>query len=593
MEYLNDKDSTRFIISIDEDDIIMNNKEVFDEIKNIFNNVKICIGNSKSKIEAINANMENEEFDILLLASDDMIPQIKGYDTIIRNHMNEYFYNLDGVLFYNDGYHGNKLNTLVCCGYNYYKHFNYIYAPVYKSIFCDNEFMEVANILKKQVYLNNIIIKHQHPWNENSNFKDSLHIKNGESDGSDKKIYYERKKNGWHNYIGTNKIRLHILGLPHTITRDEFSHCAFTGKIQRFSPMMRSVGYEVFHYGVEGSDSGADKNFNVLSLEEWNQLRFISYKIHEPNLKDEEIIKKNNDPATFVGDLGNSTYPLYIEFNKRLTQLLDKNYRSRAIDIICLPFGRGHAQAINNKNYIVVESGIGYPISFCDFRIFESHAWLHCIHGKEDKMCVSNYNFVVPNYFDSKVWKFNSIPKKNTVGFLGRIYSGKGLHTIVEIAKRFPDIDFIICGQGDPMPFLTSANIIYKPPIHGNERSDYLGSLSALIAPTTWIEPFCGVAVEAQLCGTPVLTTDYGAQTETVEAFKTGLHCHTLADYCYGVQMALDGKFDREYIRNRAVEKYDMYNIAKKYDYCFKSILDISNGKNGWYAEKTHLPLLE
>ena len=393
--------------------------------------------------------------------------------------------------------------------------------------------------------------------------------------------------------IPKNGIRLHILGLPHTITRDEFSHCAFTGKIQRFSPMMRSVGYEVFHYGVEGSDSGADKNFNVLSLEEWNQLRFISYKIHGPNLNDEEIIKKINDPATFVGDLGNSTYPLYIEFNKRLKQLLEQNYRSRAIDIVCLPFGRGHSQAINNKNYIVVESGIGYPTSFCDFRIFESHAWLHCIYGKEDKMCVSNYNFVVPNYFDSKVWKFNSIPKKNTVGFLGRIYSGKGLHTIVEIAKRFPDIDFIICGQGDPMPFLTSANIIYKPPIHGNERSDYLGSLSALIAPTTWIEPFCGVAVEAQLCGTPVLTTDYGAQTETVEAFKTGLHCHTLADYCYGVQMALDGKFDREYIRNRAVEKYDMYNIAKKYDYCFKSILDISNGKNGWYAEKTHLPLLE
>jgi glycosyltransferase involved in cell wall biosynthesis len=393
--------------------------------------------------------------------------------------------------------------------------------------------------------------------------------------------------------IPKNGIRLHILGLPHTITRDEYSHCAYTGKIQRFSPMMRSVGYEVYHYGVETSDSGADKNIDVLSLEEWNKLRIISYKVNDFKLTDEEIVKKINDPASFVGDLGNHDLPLYKEFNKRLSQILDKTYRSKATDIVCLPFGYGHWEAIKNKDFVIVESGIGYPITFCNFRIFESYAWLHYMYGTTKNYNVSNYNFVVPNYFDSKIWKLNLTPKKNTVGFFGRIYDGKGVHIIVEIAKRFPDIDFIICGQGDPMPYLKHANIIYKPPIHGNERSEYLGSLSAIIAPTTWIEPFCGVAVEAQLCGTPVLTTDYGAQTETVEPFKTGLHCHTLADYCYGVQMALDGKFDREYIYKRAVEKYDMYKIAKKYDYCFKSILDISNGKNGWYAEKSHLPLLE
>ena len=593
VDNLNDKENTRFIISIDEDDEIMNKEEIFEKIKNIYSNIKICVGHSKSKIEAINADMENENFDILLLASDDMIPQIKGYDTIIRNNMNEYFDDLDGVLFYNDGYHGNKINTLVCCGYNYYKKFNYIYAPEYKSIFCDNEFMEVANMLKKQVYINNIIIKHEHPWNNTIYKYDDLHSRNGgDKEVYDTQIYNERKEKGWHNYIGTHKIRLHILGLPHTITRDEFSHCAYTGKIQRFSPMMRSVGYEVYHYGVETSDSGADKNFNILNLEEWNKLRFISYKIEQPNLSNEDIIKKIKDPSTFIGDLGNSQLPLYKEFNKRLALVLEQNYRSKAIDIVCLPFGTGHIDAIINKDFVIVESGIGYPVTFSEFRIFESYAWLHCIYGKENNMNVDNYNFVVPNYFDSKLWKVNLTPKKKTIGFFGRIYNGKGVHIVVEIARRFPDVDFIICGQGDPLPYLTEANIIYKPPIHGNERSDYLGSLCALLAPTKWIEPFCGVAVEAQLCGTPVLTTDYGAQTETVEPFKTGLHCHTLADYCYGVQMALDGKFDRQYIRDRAVEKYDMYNIAKKYDYCFKNILDISNGKKGWYAEKSHLDSL-
>lgn len=105
------------------------------------------------------------------------------------------------------------------------------------------------------------------------------------------------------------------------------------------------------------------------------------------------------------------------------------------------------------------------------------------------------------------------------------------------------------------------------------------------------MEPFCGVNVEAQICGTPVLSHEYGALVDTVEPFKTGLLCHTLGDFCYGVQMALDGKFDRDYIRARATRLYDMYNVALTYEYIFKSILDIYNGKNGWYSPDCYISL--
>ena len=63
-------------------------------------------------------------------------------------------------------------------------------------------------------------------------------------------------------------IRLHILAIPYTITNDEYSHDAFTGKVQRFSPMMRSRGYEVYHYGVEGSESNATKDIQLLTKDE-------------------------------------------------------------------------------------------------------------------------------------------------------------------------------------------------------------------------------------------------------------------------------------------------------------------------------------
>lgn len=382
-------------------------------------------------------------------------------------------------------------------------------------------------------------------------------------------------------------IRLHILALPHTITTSEFSHCAFTGKVKRFAPMMRARGFEVYHYGVEGSDSGANVDVDLMTKTEWEVFRFLSFKKLNPTVSHDEAVRRLEDPTQYVGNLANWSTHLYEEFNIRLKSELKKNYRAVATDIVCLPFGRSHDSALDGLNVVTVESGIGYPDSYRNYRIFESYAWLHHTLAKGNKSA-DNYWFVAPNYFDISEWKLSLSPLPNTIGFFGRINDGKGCHFIVEIAKRMPQVTFILCGQGDPTPYLKSPNIQYKEPIHGADRSAYLGSLTALVAPTQWVEPFCGVAVEAQLCGTPVITVDYGAQTETVEPFKTGIHCHTLADYCLGIQMALDGKFDRQYIRDRAVARYSLETVGKNYEYILKTIMDVHNGANGWYSPNSH-----
>ena len=386
-------------------------------------------------------------------------------------------------------------------------------------------------------------------------------------------------------------IRLHIPAIPHTITRDEYSHCAFTGKVLRFAPMMRSRGFEVYHYGVETSTPNATKNIDLLSKQEWEELRIKSYKKLHPELTEEVIKEKLSDEKNFVGDLGNYSTPLYEEFNRRFGMALFANYRSAATDIVCFPFGRAHEDGIKNLNVVTVESGIGYPDSYKNFRIFESHCKLHAAIALEKKQC-QHYWFVVPNYYNILEWPLNLNPEK-TIGFFGRICYIKGCNIVVEVAKKFPHIQFVICGQGDPESYLKTPNIVYKPPIHGDQRGEFLSSLTALIAPSMYAEPFCGVNVEAQLCGTPVITNDYGAFVETVEQFNTGVFCHTLADYCFAVQMALDGKFDRKYISERAVKLYDMYNVAKKYEYVFKTIMDVSNGKNGWYSPDTHIEVLK
>ena len=391
--------------------------------------------------------------------------------------------------------------------------------------------------------------------------------------------------------MSNSHIRLHIFAVPFTITTDEFSHDAYTGKVKRFSPMMRSRGFEVYHYGVETSDSGANKDIHLFTKDEWVNLRIESFRFVEPNLSFEEATRKHYDPKQLIGILWNTSSPLIKEFNKRLREALASNYRSQHTDIICLPHGVTHDSALQGKKYTVVETGIGYHNLSPHFigKVFESHCWMSHYLGKNNKE-PHNYWWVIPNYFNVKEFELSLHPNSLKIGFLGRLGGSKGCNIIVELSKKFPQIQFVLCGAGDPTPFLVTPNIVYKPPIHGKERSSYLGDCIAVLCPTKFLEPFCGVAVEAQLCGTPVICSDWGGMTETVEQFRTGVRCHTLADYCHGIQMALDGRFNRSYIRDRAANLFDMYNLAYQYENVFRSVLDVfTSGKNGWYSPDCHM----
>lgn len=187
-----------FIVTIDESDYSMNDSEVFNGLKT-YPNLHINIGVSNNKIHAINRDIDQYTYnwDILLLASDDMIPQVKGYDTVIRKDMSKFYNDLDGVLWYNDGFQHNKLNTLSILGKVYYDRFKYIYYPGYKSVYADNEFTEVSTILNKTTYQDNVIIKHQHP-DYGFNRQDIVHIKNFENLKHDQELFNKRKQNNFY-----------------------------------------------------------------------------------------------------------------------------------------------------------------------------------------------------------------------------------------------------------------------------------------------------------------------------------------------------------------------------------------------------------
>jgi len=219
-KYINMASSTnnlQVIVSVDSDD----NPHMYEKFK-FHPCISVMVGDSSGKIGAINRDIPDPStFDILLLASDDMIPVVQGYDQIIRNKMNENFPDGDGVLFFNDGYTGYNLNTLVICGSKYYQRFGYIYCPEYKSLWCDNEFMDKANLLGRQIYFNDVIIRHDHPSNIKIN-SDELYNINEKYYQIDRALYQSRKRNNFDVtiLICTIPSRIHMfVDLLNNITR--------------------------------------------------------------------------------------------------------------------------------------------------------------------------------------------------------------------------------------------------------------------------------------------------------------------------------------------------------------------------------------
>ena len=163
-----DKNNFKILVSADIDDATMYNKDVLNRIYNHIKSglVEIHYGNSKSKIDAINRDMDKAgEWDILVNFSDDMQFIKNGFDETIRNDFKINFPDLSGNLHYNDGFQKDRISTMSIFGKGWYDRFKYIYHPDYKSLFCDEEYTYVARKLNKMVYIQDIIFNHNHPAN--------------------------------------------------------------------------------------------------------------------------------------------------------------------------------------------------------------------------------------------------------------------------------------------------------------------------------------------------------------------------------------------------------------------------------------------
>lgn len=208
------KHQLHFNINCDEEDELTNNDHFTASVSTLINNkdditYKIYFDRNTNKISAINDHINTEvfDFDIVICASDDMIPQEENWDDIIATDMEMYFPELNGALHYFDGYQKESLITLSILGRRLYDHFGYIYHPDYKSLYCDNEFTQSVYRLGRVKYIDHLVIKHEHYSEEDNSNSGDLDLSAKKTlyySGRDQMVFEKRKGLGFPKYRITN-----------------------------------------------------------------------------------------------------------------------------------------------------------------------------------------------------------------------------------------------------------------------------------------------------------------------------------------------------------------------------------------------------
>lgn len=361
-------------------------------------------------------------------------------------------------------------------------------------------------------------------------------------------------------------IRLHVLAVPHTASSKEYTVCAFTQKVINFCKMYKEQGMHVIHYGHEDSNVICDEHVTVTT----QKLLDDTYGIYD---------WKNQGLRFKEGDI------VYQTFNQNCIEEIAK--RKQPGDIILCFFGVAQKPVCDaHPDLYACEPSIGYPSSFAPYKVYESYAVMHGLQGPKyvSDAVYKFYDAVIPSGFDLDEFVFQE-KKEDYFMMCGRIVWSKGVDIAAQVCERIGAKLILAgtsfgpqdCNLGDNWP----AHVEYVGYADVEKRKRLMAGAKGLFCPTIYNEPFGYVAIEAMLSGTPVITVDWGAFTETVQHGVTGFRCRTFEQFEWAARNidTISPKACREW----AESNYNFQKIGKMYKEYFQSLQNLS--KDGWYTK--------
>jgi len=382
-------------------------------------------------------------------------------------------------------------------------------------------------------------------------------------------------------YEMQSKYRIHLLGFPnYKIGWEKAPNNPFNTKLIYLAKMMKELGHEVIGYGVEGSDTPYMDEFVPLVS---NATFEKEYGNRNPNGLD---------------NLHEESGPAWDEFNKNGIREIDKRIKDPGKEFLINFLGYVHKPITDVfwEKLICVEPGIGHNGSYLQNRIFESYAWQNHVYGKECRPQQSyfpnNYDTVIPAYFDPEDYPY--VEKKSDYYiYIGRIIWGKGLSVAVELTRQL-NSKLIVIGGGSIKDVMGPeysgdlSHVTQTGVLSMKDKVKYISRARALIYFSLYVEPFGHAPVEAMMCGTPVITSDYGAFTETNIHGLTGYRGNTFNEL-YWAAKNID-KLDHKKIREYAVSNYGLEPAKIKFKEHFRKLYGLRTGED-WYTLNKENPI--
>lgn len=359
-------------------------------------------------------------------------------------------------------------------------------------------------------------------------------------------------------------MRLHVVSLPWTQTDGTFSHCAYTEKVRKFCNMMMGLGDEVYLYA-------GDRNTAACT-------EFVSCFTEAERLE-------NPGGVDYFNATWDASHPTWIKFNAIVCAAMTTRIKPK--DFICLITGSQKLIADIFPANMAVEFGVGYTGVFSKYRVWESYAWMHLNYAGGDPYKADGvwFDAVIPNYFEPEEFSFSET-KSDYYLYLGRIIDRKGWRIAADVCR---DINkpLILAGPGTPPNReerrANNWSLEHVGLANAEARKELLKNAKAIFVPTIYIEPFGGVAVEAMLSGTPAITTDWGAFTETNPHGLSGYRCRHYADFLWAAEHV--GDLNALAIREWALSRYSLGAIGPQYRRYFERLNSL--WKTGW-PEKSY-----
>jgi len=349
-------------------------------------------------------------------------------------------------------------------------------------------------------------------------------------------------------------MRFHLLSLPHTQVSREFFSCAYTEKVYGFCNMMMSLGHEVFLYAGERTDANPTELITCISEED----------------RAKAVGNNHYTSTSFDNSLDH-----WKIFNNNVIKEIQKRLEIK--DFILVVGGQSQKPVADAFPLnMIVEWGIGYSGTFSKYKVYESNTWRSACQAQYRNASDIDINFfdgVVNGYFNPTDFQIQ-LEKDDYYLYLGRMTQRKGVDIASQACEK-AGVKLIMAGSGNYIPKYGE----YIGEVGPEKRKELLAGAIAAFSPTIYHEPFCNSHIQALASATPVITTDMGIFTETVDNGFNGFRCNTLAEFIKATEEVKT--LDHRAIAVDAYAKYSTDMIRYKFERYFNRLLTLWD--DGWY----------